>query len=272
MSRRRRDHGHHGGAWKVAYADFVTAMMALFIVLWILGTKEETKAAVASYFRHPSVFKSGGSGFLTGEGMREYQQAVARIRAESGEAESGILPPPGRTPPREDPIAPEEMAERGVLVRSAHELERAVQGSSQLRPLSDQVSVDFASHGMRVQLQDLEALPLFELDSPEPTGVARELLTAVARVLAPLPNPILVEGHTDSRPYGGQRGYSNWELSGDRANAARRVLEESGIDPRRIASVIGYADRHPLVPDDPHSQSNRRISIIVGYEGAARPE
>lgn len=271
MSRRKGDHPHHGGAWKVAYADFVTAMMALFIVLWILGTKQETKAAVAAYFRHPSVLKSG-SGFLNKEGLREYEQAVEQIRAESRESLRETLPPPGTDPRREAPVSAEAAAERGVLVRSAEELQQALQSTVSLRQLADQVSIEFTPQGMRIQLQDLETIPLFELGSHEPTGVAGELLAAVARVLSPLPNQILVEGHTDSRRYSGERDYSNWELSGDRANAARRVLETSGVDPARIASVIGYADRHLLAPEDPFSQRNRRISIIVVYEGGVPPD
>jgi chemotaxis protein MotB len=272
MPRRRDDHGYHGGAWKVAYADFVTAMMALFIVLWILGTKPETKAAMAAYFRHPSVFKSGSSGFLTQEGMREYQQAVERIRREeSAESSSEILPPPMQATPRQEPITPGELAERGVLVKSAEQLQATLAGSEQLRKLSGQVSIDFTPQGLRIQLEDLEAIPLFELGSSEPTFAASDLLHAVGHVLAPLPNRILVEGHTDSRPYRGDHNYTNWELSGERANAARRVLEAGGVDPGRIASVVGYADRQLLLPADPTSQRNRRISIIVAYEDAVQP-
>ncbi len=259
---KRREHPYHGGAWKVAYADFVTAMMALFIVLWILATKTETQAAVAAYFRHPTIFKSG-SGFISPEGMKEYERAVAKLHENPGqESSEGEQPSDAQ---RQGPITPAEMAARGVLTQSAQDLETALNTTPDLRDLRDQVSIEFTPEGMRIQLADLSSMPLFALGSTQPTGLANELLTTVAHVLAPLPNSILIEGHTDSRPYSGQQNYSNWELSGDRANAARRILEAAGVDPGRIVSVVGHADRQPLLPNDPADEHNRRISVIVCY-------
>jgi chemotaxis protein MotB len=260
---RRGEHGHHGGAWKVAYADFVTAMMALFIVLWILGSDAERKAAVAAYFRHPSVVPGEGRGFLTEEGMMEFEAAVERIEAERQESSEAAETPPEERP--RAPITPEELAERGLLANSAKELEGLLNSSEHLRKLRGQITIELTTQGMRIQIQDLSQQPLFALGSSAPTGTARDLLLAIAEVLAPLPNAILLEGHTDSRPYSGQRSYTNWELSGERANAARRVLEEGGIAPSRIARVVGYADRRLLQPEDPESEHNRRISIIVCY-------
>jgi chemotaxis protein MotB len=260
---KRRDHPYHGGAWKVAYADFVTAMMALFIVLWILATKTETQAAVAAYFRHPTIFKTG-SGFISPEGMQEYERTVQRLRATSGE-ESGEGGATSQGVQQQGPITPEEMAARGVLTRSAQDLETALTTTPDLRDLQDQVSIEFTPEGMRIQLADLSSMPLFALGSTQPTALANELLTTVARVLAPLSNSILIEGHTDSRPFAGQQDYSNWELSGDRANAARRILEGAGVAPDRIVSVVGHADRQPLLPSDPADEHNRRISVIVCY-------
>jgi chemotaxis protein MotB len=260
---RRAEHGAHGGAWKVAYADFVTAMMALFIVLWILGSDAESKAAVAAYFRHPSIVPGQGRGFMSKEGMAEYQLAVQKIESEgqgSGEAEQ---PPP--EPPREGPISPEELAERGLLANSAKELEGLLSSSEELRKLRGQITIELTTQGMRIQIQDLSQQPLFGLGSAAPTANTQELLTAIAKVLAPLPNAVLVEGHTDSRPYSGRQSYSNWELSGERANAARRILEDAGVAPGRVARVVGYADRRLLDPQDPTSEHNRRISIIVCY-------
>jgi chemotaxis protein MotB len=265
MAKKNRGHGYHGGAWKVAYADFVTAMMALFIVLWILATNTETKAGVAAYFRHPTIFKSG-AGFIDKQGMQEYKQAIEKIRAEEAADES--FPKPAQPTQKEGPITPEEMAERGVLAGTAEVLEQALNSAQDLQKIRGQVSIEFTPEGMRIQLEDLEAQPLFDLGSPAPTQITRELLTLVAKALATLPNSILVEGHTDARPFSGEGNYSNWELSGDRANAARRILEAGGIDPHRVASVIGYADRRPMLADDPSSQRNRRISIIVCYENA----
>jgi chemotaxis protein MotB len=260
---KRRDHPYHGGAWKVAYADFVTAMMALFIVLWILATKTETQAAVAAYFRHPTIFKTG-SGFISPEGMQEYERAVQRLRATSS-GETGEGAAAAQAAQQQGPITPEEMAARGVLTRSAQDLETALNTTPDLRDLRDQVSIEFTPEGMRIQLADLSSMPLFALGSTQPTALANELLATVARVLAPLPNSVLIEGHTDSRPFSGQQDYSNWELSGDRANAARRILEAAGVAPSRIVSVVGHADRQPLLPNDPADEHNRRISVIVCY-------
>jgi chemotaxis protein MotB len=302
MARKRQEHAHHGGAWKVAYADFVTAMMALFIVLWILSSSQETKAAVASYFRHPSVFKSGGTGFLTKEGMVEYREAVERIQAAAEGAEnaegaegSGVAGETGVEAESETgggargdtsealAAAQEDSRSRGTspgggaggagdeeLSASARQLEAALRSTEALRAMAGQVSIGFVAEGLRIQVADVENVPLFELGSSVPTGNAREILEAIARVLAPLPNPILVEGHTDARPFAGEGNYTNWELSGERANAARRVLEATGVKPTRIASVVGYADRHLLFPDDPTSPRNRRISIIVCEGPASR--
>jgi chemotaxis protein MotB len=265
---RRGEHGHHGGAWKVAYADFVTAMMALFIVLWIIGTKQETKAAISSYFRHPSIIKSGGTGFLSAEGMKEYREAVTKIETEENAESLAVIESAVKQIQKQGPITPEELDERGVLSRSARALEDALNTTEELRELKAQVSIEFTSQGMRIQIEDLESNALFGLGSAEPTPRAQELLLAVSRILAPLPNAILVEGHTDSRPFSGHGSYTNWELSGDRANAARRILEAGGCRPERIARVVGYADRRLLIAGDPQSQHNRRISIIVCYQNA----
>jgi chemotaxis protein MotB len=260
---RRQEHGQHGGAWKVAYADFVTAMMALFIVLWILGSDAERKAAVAAYFRHPSIVPGEGRGFMTKEGMAEFEAAVQKIEAEARESSEAEEPPPPEPP--QGPISPEELAERGLLANSAKELEGLLNSSEELRKLKGQITIEMTAQGMRIQMQDLSRQPLFALGSAAPTGTARDLLLAIAKVLAPLPNAILLEGHTDSRPYSGQKSYTNWELSGERANAARRILEEGGIVAGRVARVVGYADRRLLDPADPTSERNRRISIIVCY-------
>ena len=261
---KKQEHGYHGGAWKVAYADFVTAMMALFIVLWILGTDSKQKAAVAAYFRHPSILPSGGRGYLNSEGVIELRQAIEKIDHQA-EAESAKTEMAGEWQ-RQGPITPEELAERGVLAESEKKLEEML-NSDALRELKGQVTIEYTPQGMRIQIKDLNRDPLFFLGEAEPTPPARALLLGIARVLQGLPNKILLEGHTDQRPYSGKTNYSNWELSGDRANAARRVLESGGIAPERIARVIGYGDRRLLLPEDPFSDQNRRISIIVCYPG-----
>ncbi len=263
---RRGGHGHHGGAWKVAYADFVTAMMALFIVLWIIGTKAETKAAVAAYFRNPSILPHDGRGFLTEKGMLELQESIEKIREEAAAESAAVVEAAVEKIEAEGGAGREEQL---LLAESARQLEGLLNASSMLRELRGQVTIEFTSQGLRIQIEDLDAQPLFDIGSAEPTERVRALLTATAEVLRKLPNMILVEGHTDSRPYTHGGGYTNWELSGDRANAARRILEAAGLDPARIARVVGYADRRLLVKEDPASDHNRRISIIVCYRNAS---
>jgi chemotaxis protein MotB len=266
MSKKKGDHPAHGGAWKVAYADFVTAMMALFIVLWILGAGAETQAAVASYFNHPRIFKSGGSGFLSKEGMAEFEGAVKRIRAEE-ERKEGVDAPdaaPKSSQPEGDGVqGAQGTGEEEGRGGSGGELDVILDRAESLRRLSQQVSIGYVPEGLMIQMAEVEDLPLFESGSAALTDSAASILAAVARLLAPMPNHILIEGHTDALSPSGEGGYSNWELSSERANAARRVLEVGGVDPRRIVSVVGYADRRLLVPGDPTSPRNRRVSIII---------
>jgi chemotaxis protein MotB len=265
---RKGDHGgHHGGAWKVAYADFVTAMMALFIVLWILGQSAESKAAIAAYFNNPSILKGEGRGFLSKEGMMEFQKAKEAIRREA-QADSAAKIEAALLKLGLEGGGPDTEAEKGAMTASAQQLENALNETDALRGLAGQVDIEFTSQGMRIQMEDLQDRPLFAVGSSEPTATGRELLAAVAKVLQPLPNSLLIEGHTDSRPFTSRGNYTNWELSGDRANSARRVLEQSGLDPTRVARVVGYSDRRLLKPEEPFSDRNRRISITVTYTGA----
>ncbi|MCC7143069.1 MAG: OmpA family protein [Candidatus Eisenbacteria bacterium] len=253
--------GHHGGAWKVAYADFVTAMMAFFMVLWLLSTSESTKAAVASYFRHPALFKNGGTGFLDQEGMMEMEQKLIEIQTrKSGEGETSL------------DVETLEV-EKNVLSQSAQQLEQMIKSSPELAGFEGQINISFTDDGLRIQIEDSKIQSLFDVGSTEPNDQSRKLMSAIGATLAALPNPIVVEGHTDSRPYQGRSdGYSNWELSGQRANAARRILEASGVDPTRIQRVVGMADRELLMTDQPMSDRNRRISILVRYQAAANLE
>jgi chemotaxis protein MotB len=266
---RRHEGGHHGGAWKVAYADFVTAMMALFIVLWILGADEKSKAAVAAYFTHPSIFNGGpGKGFLTTEGVKEMEVAMRRIEEREAADSVAVLQGAMRELQQKGPVTQEELAERGILANSAKALESMLESNGALRQIKGQVAIEFTSQGLRIQLHEINNRPLFSLGSANPEPITVAFLTALAKLVDPLPNALLVEGHTDSRPYSGRSDYSNWELSNDRANAARRILEAGGLDPARVARVVGYADRCLLVPDEPSSEHNRRISITVCYRNA----
>jgi chemotaxis protein MotB len=253
---------HHGGggAWKVAYADFVTAMMALFIVLWLLNSDEETQAAVAAYFNSPSIFPGEGRGFLSSEGAIQLQERLHEIETQQSE-ESSQAPEVG--------ISQEKMEiDKQFLLDSAQELEKLIEGSAELEEFQGQVSMELTSEGLRIQIHDEEFRPLFDVGSDRLSPKSKKLLDAVASVLSKLPNPMVVEGHTDSRPFRGSNDTSNWELSSERANAARRLLEENGVDPTRISRVVGFADRKPFDPEKPFSDRNRRISFIVRYQNS----
>jgi chemotaxis protein MotB len=232
--------GHHGGAWKVAYADFVTAMMAFFLVMWIVGQSNPMKAGVAGYFRDPGSFDSG-----------------------KGD-ETGLLPgaPAGLTAPGLS-TPKEEAAAIAVLERAAERLRQSLEALPEFANMKDRVEIDVTSEGLRIELVDTSDDSFFEVGRSDLRADSVEILSVIAAELNRLPNAVAVEGHTDSRPFPGQDGYGNWELSSDRANAARRAMEALGLGSERLAGVRGYADkklRYPDVPFDPH---NRRVSIIV---------
>jgi len=220
--------GHHGGAWKVAYADFVTAMMALFIVLWLMGADEETKKAISSFFNNPS-----GPGKLTGTAAAGMGHAIEI--------------------PKTD------------MHKLREKIQQALMKVPNFSDLKDHVEITITSDGLRIELLESEAGVFFEQGKPVPSAGGAELLQNLAHELGELPNDLLIEGHTDSKPYGGDASYSNWELSTDRANSARRLMEANGLRPHQVAQVRGYADRQLRHPDAPESPSNRRISVIVQY-------
>jgi chemotaxis protein MotB len=246
----RRGHGggHHGGAWKVAYADFVTTMMALFIVLWIVGQGASVREAIAKYFRDPGVFRQGGKTSLApgGEGVLPEDHAT-------GEA---------------TPVSASEREERD-LREAAKEMRRLLEQTALASQMREQVTIDVVSEGLRIELTERETGPFFKVGSSFVLDAMRSILTALVPALERLPNHITVEGHTDSRQYSASRTYSNWELSADRANAARRVLEGAGLAPGRVDRIVGYADRLPIVRDAPLDARNRRIAVLVRREAVA---
>ena len=229
----KKKHGEHddehGGAWKVAYADFVTAMMALFIVLWLLSASEKVQKAVGGYFQDP-----------TGQGRQ------------TGTTTAGI----GET----------LTVNRKDLENLKDKLAQAMKQIPQLQHLENQVRMTITAEGLRIDLLETEHGLFFEKGNPKPSEAGTQLIQVLASELLKLPNKIAIEGHTDSTPYGGAE-YSNWELSSDRANAARRILVKNGLDQDRISQVRGFADQRPLLKDDPSNPSNRRISIIVRNQG-----
>jgi chemotaxis protein MotB len=235
VRKKHADHDDgHGGAWKVAYADFVTAMMALFIVLWLLSASEKVQKAVGGYFQDPT-----GKGRQTGT-------------TNSGAGETLTM-------------------NRQDLQRLKEKLEEVLKQIPALQHMEKQVRMTLTTEGLRIDLIETASGLFFESGNPKPTEAGNELLKTLAAELSKLPNSVAIEGHTDSTPYG-RRDYSNWELSADRANAARRVLEESGLGPGRISQVRGFADQRLLKKDDPTSPSNRRISIIVRNAGLDQQE
>jgi chemotaxis protein MotB len=229
--RKKADHhdDEHGGAWKVAYADFVTAMMALFIVLWLLSASEKVQKAVGGYFQDP-----------TGQGRQ------------TGTTTSGIS----------ETLSLNEKQ----LNEIKEKVQQAMKQIPALKDMQNQIKMTITAEGLRIDLLETKRGLFFENGDPKPTAAGGELLKVLATELAKLPNKIVIEGHTDSTPYG-RPDYSNWELSADRANAARRILSESGLDATRISQVRGFADQRLLLKDDPTSPSNRRISIIVRNQG-----
>jgi chemotaxis protein MotB len=220
--------GHHGGAWKVAYADFVTAMMALFIVLWLMSADKEVKEAISAYFNNPS-----GPGKLQGTASAGAGHAIEI--------------------PKDD------------MSKLKDRIQQALMTVPNFRALKDHVEITITSDGLRIELLETQAGMFFESGKAAPTESGTELLTTLAEQLGQMPNDVLIEGHTDAKPFAGEANYSNWELSTDRANSARRIMQARGLRPEQVAQVRGYADRQLRHPEDPNHPSNRRISVIVQY-------
>ncbi|MCS7273354.1 MAG: OmpA family protein [Fimbriimonadales bacterium] len=255
IKKKNGGHGHHGGAWKVAYADFVTAMMAFFLVMWLIGLDAKTRAAIAAYFRDPV-------GFM--EAVRR-SEAIFTI--------NDALPPGGKNTPHM-PRAPKDgnprptkdrKTERRALEQLRRELEGAIASIPELAHLKDHVEIEFVKEGLRIELLEGKEPMFFRTGSAQLTPAARRLLTLIAQKLGKLDNHIVVEGHTDAQPYRAGAHYTNWELSTDRANAARRVLESSGLRKGQVLEVRGYADTRPRNPYDPFHYSNRRVSLLIPY-------
>ena len=229
IKRIKKSHGgHHGGAWKVAYADFVTAMMALFIVLWLMSADKEIQESISVYFSNPS-----GPGKLTGT--------------------AAALVGNGIELPKDD------------MKKLADKIKQALKAVPNFPNLKDHVEITITADGLRIELLETEAGMFFESGRPQPTPGGSELLAVLAAELGKMANNVLIEGHTDAKPFGGDGSYSNWELSSERANAARKLMQGHGLRPEQVAQVRGYADRQLRHPEDPESASNRRITVIVQY-------
>src|SRR4030081_778165 len=220
--------GHHGGAWKVAYADFVTAMMALFIVLWLMNSSQKIQVAVGGYFKDPSgTAKKVGTGLAgTGENLQLAKQDMAKLKVE---------------------------------------LQKSIQSITDIDKLKKNIEMTVTAEGLRIELLESEKGTFFDSGSSALNTSGQEMLALLAVELGKVPNHVSVEGHTDARPFTGKRSYSNWELSADRANAARRLMQQSGLRPDQVSQVRGFADQRLRNLRDALDPSNRRISIIVQY-------
>jgi chemotaxis protein MotB len=290
---------HHGGAWKVAYADFVTAMMSFFLLLWLLNvTTDVQKRGIADYFE-PTISsrsQSGAGGVLGGltigsQGSQSIPLSqpalqIARMALrqpdegddgnEGGAAATDPKQddePQGQARPIDENTLEKQFAEREERRFEAAEkaLREAMKDVPELAKLADNLIIDNTPEGLRIQLVDQDRQPMFPTGSAEMLDPARKLIALVAQVVQRLPNKISISGHTDSTSYPMGGKYSNWELSSDRANASRREFIADGMAADRIARVIGLADRDPLVPENPASPRNRRISIVLAREAKQPP-
>jgi len=219
--------GHHGGAWKVAYADFVTALMSLFIVLWLMNSSEKIRKAVAGYFNDPK-----GTASMMGTTMTGTGETVSA-------------------------------ASNDNLQKLKEKLEQEIKARKELEKLQKQIEITITPEGLRIELIEAKNGTFYESGSARLSNNGQELLALLASELKTLPNNLLIEGHTDAAPYSRDATYTNWELSADRANAARRLLQQDGVRSDQVTQVRGYADQLLRVKNDPFDPSNRRISILV---------
>lgn len=246
--------GHHGGSWKVAFADFATAMMAFFLVLWLTATASpEQKLAVEGYFKDPIGYTEGGSKNPVDLG------GSASVVEESSEdvADSDI---------RIEDQAVEEMAqtlEQQKMERLFQDLKDRIEENKTLQDFKDQLLIDITSEGLRIQIVDRSQRPMFDSGRAELKYYSQDILFELAKTLSTVDNKLSITGHTDSSPFNGRPGYTNWELSADRANTARRALVAGGVGERQIGRVVGLSDSVLFNKDDPQAPVNRRISIIV---------
>jgi len=220
--------GHHGGAWKVAYADFVTAMMALFIVLWLMNASKQIQVAVGGYFKDPT-----GTAKKVGTNL-------------AGAGESFSLTKQNMTELKE-------------------QLQKSIRSINDLENLRKNIEMTVTAEGLRIELLESEKGTFFDSGSPKLNESGQEMLALLAKQLGEVPNRVSIEGHTDAKPFTGRNNYSNWELSADRANAARRLMQTSGLRADQVDQVRGFADQRLRTPQQPLEASNRRVSIIVQY-------
>ncbi|WP_034297601.1 flagellar motor protein MotB [Herbaspirillum sp. RV1423] len=255
--------GHHGGAWKIAYADFVTAMMAFFLLMWLLGsTAKGDLNGIAEYFKTPlKVAMAGGSG--SGDANTVLPGGGKDLTRQDGQLRKGENDVVTKRSIRAAQ-AELEKAERTRLDELKKRIEAAIDSSPTLKQFKNQLLIDITTEGLRIQIVDEKNRPMFALASAQLQPYTREILREIGKTLNDVPNKISLSGHTDATPYSsGEKGYSNWELSADRANASRRELISGGMDESKVLRVVGLSSAVLLDKEDPFNPINRRISIIV---------
>jgi len=257
-------HGHHGGAWKVAFADFAVAMMAFFLLLWLIAsTTKEEQAGISEYFSPPTQGLADGAGSSAdlidmGGGQKISQGDDSKENAMKPRA------------PTADEIQQAAMAEKERLESLMEELKKAIEASQALKPFKDQLLLDITSEGLRIQIVDKENRPMFDSGSAELKGYTKEILHELAKTINTVPNRISLTGHTDAARFVGRKNYSNWELSADRANASRRELVAGGLAAEKIVKVVGLASMVLFNKAEPRHPINRRIAIIVMNKAAEK--
>ena len=269
---RKGGHGHHGGAWKIAYADFVTAMMAFFLLMWLLGsTTEGDRKGIADYFNAPLKVSLLGGGTGSGDASHVIRGGGTDLSRSEGQVKRGDVQAPRKTVQLKALKAEQKRAEAERLEALKNRVESVLAANVKLAALKSQIRLDMTPDGLRIQIVDEQNRAMFDSGSSIVKPYMRDLLREIASVLAEVPNRLTLEGHTDSQPYGGgERGYSNWELSSDRANASRRELIAGGLPEDRMLRVQGLASSVPFDGAEPQGAVNRRISIIVMNREAER--
>lgn len=252
--------GHHGGAWKVAYADFVTAMMAFFLVMWLVSQSDVVKENVAGYFNNPSQWgkKKGGSSFLEGN--------PSILKGGQSPLNSSSTPPLSRP-------ANEEQA-REVLKEAGERIYGALSGLPDFENIKEHIEIEMTEEGLRIELIEATAAQgdssyFFDIGSAKLSKKGEMIISAISKEIGKLKNSVVIEGHTDSHQYVYKDKYSNWELSADRANSARKLMESQGLRPGQVAEIRGYAANRPKIAANPEDPRNRRISILVHTDSGA---
>jgi chemotaxis protein MotB len=247
--RKKPAHVHHGGAWKVAYADFVTAMMAFFLVMWLAAQDSRIRTAIAGYFQEP--------------GLLPHEQSNSIVNSGQGGIDNAGMP---MAVPRK-PSGMLEAEQKALITAAEHIKQHMMQlGFDQLK---DQVELSVTSEGLRIELIDRSQSSFFDSGSSVLRGETERILGVITKEISKLPNDVVIEGHTDSKPYADGRRYDNWNLSADRANAARRVMVDQGLQPGQLKGVRGFADTDLRYRNDPLDPRNRRVSIVVRTQMAA---